>query len=427
MSEKRQVRKKDVVKNEEEKQNVKKKQSSKKENHFKTSEVIFLIIITCVVSLFTGLLVSNDNYKGSAGKKPISSNYSGDLKEFVEHYEFIIKNYEGEIDTKKLIKDAIEGMVNGIEDDYTSFIDKERDESFTIRLNGSYTGLGVEITSNSEGYINVVGVFKNSPAERAGMKVGDVIVKLNGEDIKGVVTSEFSSKIMNELKGPVKLTINRGEEVLELSLEKGRIEIQSVYDKVFNVDGKKIAYLSIDVFALNTYIQFKNKLNELERDGFDSLIIDVRGNSGGHLNIVKEIISLFLDSRTVIYQTDTKGKIEKFYSSGKENKTYPIVILGDGGSASASEILIGALKEKYGATFVGEKTFGKGTVQELKTIVTGDQYKVTTKKWLTANGNRIDGVGIEPDVNVSLTEEYIQNPSDDTDSQLQKAIEILKK
>lgn len=424
MNEKKQTKKKVDVKPKVEKKTTKKVSSKGIVNSFRTSEVIFLIIITCVVSLFTGIFVSNSDYSNKTDK-PNKIGNNGDIKEFIDHYEYIIENYQGNIDAKKLIKDAIEGMVNGIEDDYTSFIDQVRDESFNIRLNGSYTGLGVEIVNDAEGYINVVRVFKNSPAEKSGIKTGDVIVKLNGEDIKGVSSSDFSSKVMNELKGKVTITVQREDGELELTLEKGRIEIESVHKKMFNVSDKKIAYLSIDVFALNTYDQFKRTLKDLENDGFDSLIIDVRGNSGGHLNIVKEIISLFLDSKNVIYQTDTKGKIEKFYSNGRETKSYPIVILGDGGSASASEILIGALKEKYGATFVGEKTFGKGTVQEVKTIITGDQYKVTTKNWLTANGNKIDGVGINPDEVVNLTNDYFESPSDETDSQLQKAIELL--
>lgn len=403
-----------------------KRKKTKKENLFKVNEVIFLVLLTCVVSLAVGALVfSNSSLR--VEKAPSNIVGKSGLEEFIANYNFIVDNYQGDLDQEKLIKDAIEGMVSGIDDAHTSFIDQIRDESFNIRLNGSYTGLGVEIISNEEGYITVVGVFENSPAAISGLKVGDVIVKLNGEDIKGVASSDFSNKVMNELEGKVDITIDRDGVEHSLVLEKGQIEINSVHEKTFNHSGKVIAYLSIDVFALNTYTQFKTALESFENKGFDSLIIDVRGNSGGHLNVVKNMISLFFDSNTVIYQTDTKGKIEKFKSTGKTTKDYPIVILGDSGSASASEIMIGALKEKYGATFVGQQTFGKGTVQEVQTISTGDQYKVTTKNWLTAKGNVIDSVGISPDVELQLGEEYFANPSDETDNQLQKALELLAK
>ena len=189
-----------------------------------------------------------------------------------------------------------------------------------------------------------------------------------------------------------------------------------------NAFQKKIGYLLIDTFALNTDEQFKTKLKELEDANMDSLIIDVRSNTGGHLSTVTNIISEFLDKSKTIYQTDTKGKIEKIKSKGDKTKNYKIVLLGDGASASASEVLIAALKESYGATFVGTTTFGKGTVQEMHSIeATGENYKITTKKWLTPNGNWINEKGINPDYEVFLDGSYFENPTKENDSQIQKA------
>ena len=176
---------------------------------------------------------------------------------------------------------------------------------------------------------------------------------------------------------------------------------------------------------MNTDTQFKTKLKELEKDGIDSLIIDLRGNSGGHLTAVENMISEFLDKDKVIYQMETKSKIKKYYSKGNKTKIYPIVLLVDNDSASASEMMTAALKESYGATIVGMTTYGKGTVQELQDS-NESQYKITTKKWLTPNGNWINEVGIKPDYEMELDEKYFLEPTDAHDNQLQKAIEILK-
>ena len=182
----------------------------------------------------------------------------------------------------------------------------------------------------------------------------------------------------------------------------------------------------MSIFANNTYEQFKKNLDELESKNIDSLIIDLRSNTGGHMISAKQISSLFLDSKNIIFQTQDKNGVEKIYSTGSENKKYKIVLLADGNSASSSEILIAALKDNLNAILVGEKTYGKGTVQELQTLPNGAQYKFTVKKWLTPNGICIDKEGITPDYEIKISDEYLKNPSDETDNQLQKAIEILQ-
>lgn len=163
----------------------------------------------------------------------------------------------------------------------------------------------------------------------------------------------------------------------------------------------------------------------MESDGFESLIIDLRDNSGGHLTAVKDMIGLFLDSSHVIYQTEDKKGKEKVYSNGKVTKNYPIVIVGNANSASASEVMIGALTEEYGAVLIGNRTFGKGTVQELHSLTNGDEYKFTTKKWLTPKGNWVHNNGIEPKIEVTLSKEYYENPTEENDNQLKAAINYL--
>ena len=211
-------------------------------------------------------------------------------------------------------------------------------------------------------------------------------------------------------------------------LKKDNIEIRSIDYRIYEEKGKKIGYIYISIFANNTYSQFKLALEDLEKQGIDSLIIDVRSNTGGHLTAVYKMISLFIDSKHVAYQLEQDGKKEKVFSTGQENKTYPIVFLVDSYSASASEVFISSLRDNLGAKLIGTKTYGKGTVQELITLSNGDQYKITTKKWLTPNGDWVnDTKGLEPDIELELSDDYFSNPSDETDNQLSRALEELSK
>ena len=178
-------------------------------------------------------------------------------------------------------------------------------------------------------------------------------------------------------------------------------------------DNKKIGYIRLTIFASNSDEQFKKALDELEDKGIDGLVIDLRGNSGGHLVTAENIISMFLDSTHPIYQIKSKDGQKKYYSNGKETKKYKIAVLIDSSSASASEVVTSALKEQYGATVVGENSYGKGTVQELQTLPDGEQYKLTTKSWLTSSGKVIDKKGIEPDYAITLNNEYFEDPTDE--------------
>ena len=230
---------------------------------------------------------------------------------------------------------------------------------------------------------------------------------------------------MKKQKDDFKLTYKRNDIEKTVNLRSDTVELKSVSSDVFEKSGKKIGYIRKTIFANNTDEQFKKELTRLENKKIDGLILDLRGNSGGHLVTAEQIISMFLDSSHPIYQIKSKENQSKFYSTGKETKNYKIAILIDGDSASASEVVTSALMEQYGAKVVGEKSYGKGTVQELQTLPNGEQYKLTTKSWLTSKGKVIDGKGIEPDYKVSLDDKYVENPSFDNDDQLQKAIEVI--
>ena len=389
-------------------------------NTFHTSEVVFLIIITCIAGIFMGTAVSS-RFVPKTGTRQENELVSKILK----HYQYIKENYYEEVDDTTLLNGAIAGMVNALDDPYSTFIDEMDSENFNMSLNGNYSGIGIEIINNSDNNIQIVGVFASSPAAQAGLQVNDIIIAIDGTDMLGKDKSELTKYVKEKELDQFTLTVLREEEHIEVTVKKTVVEIPSVTSKVYEQNGKKIGYIYFSIFSNTTDGQFQNELKSLEEQGIDSLIIDVRENSGGHLTTAINIVSLFLDQTKIIYQIEMKGETTKYYSKGIETKTYPIVVLQNNNSASASELLSGALKESYGATVIGETSYGKGTVQELVDTEDGIEYKFTTKKWLTPNGNWIHKKGITPDIEVKLDVNYFVNPTDATDNQLQEAIRYL--
>lgn len=387
--------------------------------NFNSKEVIFLLIVTCLISLALGNAINIKNET----KEETKDEY---LEEFEKNYQFIVENYYDEVDKSKLIKSAIEAMANSLGDDYSVAITDDISNSFNIRLTGSYSGIGIEIVNDQSYNIYISEVFEDSPAAKAGLQVMDMILSIDDLDLKNKKTIELTNYIKEHDKDTYTLKIKRGEEEKTIELQKQQIELKSVNYEIKTVESKKIGYIYISVFASNTSSQFKQAIEYLEKEKIDSLIIDVRNNTGGHLTSVVDMLSNLLDSTKVIYQIESKGKITKYYSKGKITKTYPIVVLQNNESASASELLSAALKEEYGATIIGEDSFGKGTVQELVTLPDGTQYKITTKKWLTPSGNWINGKGVTADIVEKLNNSYNETPTEENDNQLQKAIEYLK-
>lgn len=383
---------------------------------FKTKEVVFLLLITAIISLIMGGIVTyNVTLKGT--------NVDSELAEFIKNYDYITNNYYGDVDKNELIDSAISGMLNTL-DKNSTYVGSD-DDNFSIYLEGSYEGTGIQVYNDENNNIVIYSVFDDTSASKAGLKAGDVIIRLNDKDTTNMSIADFSS-IVKKQKGKFKITYKRDDEEKTVSLKVSKVELKSVYSETIEKNDKKIGYIQMSIFANNTYEQFKKALSNLENENMNGLIIDLRSNSGGHLSSAEEIISLFLDSSHPIYQIKTKDSLNTYYSLGKETKKYKIVILIDKNSASASEVVISALTEQYGAVTVGEKSYGKGTVQELQSLNDGEQYKLTTKSWLTSKGKVIDGKGIEPDYKVSLDEKYYDEPSFDNDNQLQKAIELIE-
>ena len=394
-----------------------KKKILKGKNKFTIVEAISFMVVTFALGMIIGgiIMYGKETYKGSS---------SSSLDDFISTYNDILNNYYQPVDAEKLLEAGINGMVNYLGDPYSIYMDKEDSEEFNMVLDGKYSGIGAEIQQLVEtGEIKILEVYKDSPAEKAGLQKDDIIFKVNGEEIKGLSAAEVSNKVKGEQGTKVDLTIKRGEETIDVTLTRGSVDIPSVTSEIIEKNNKKIGYIYVSVFAENTDSQFKAEVEKLEKDHIDSLIIDLRQNSGGHLKTVTNMISMFIKKDEVIYKLKTKDNVEEFKDQTDEHRTYPIAIVIDNGSASASEVFTAALKEKYGATIVGEKSFGKGKVQKAYNLSNGAMIKYTYQEWLTPDGNYIDQQGIEPNIKV----EYSYKNGNKYDSQVLKAIEEMSK
>lgn len=395
---------------------------------FNYIEVILIMIMMLILGGFLGRFITyfENIEKNKNNNKETVENVSSEFKEFIDTYNDIRENYYEEVDKEELLDAGIKGMIEYLGDDYSTYMNKEETESFNEQVEGKYDGIGVEI-QQLENSVSISRIFENTPASKAGLKVGDQFLMIGTEDVSKKTPSEISSLIKNSIDKEVKIKVLRNNQELEFNLTREEVELESVTGEIIVKNGKRVAYINISIFASNTYSQFLTKLNNLESEGFDSLVIDVRGNTGGYLTSVSSIASIFLEKGKVIYQLDTKGIVEKIKDTTSMSKKYKIAILIDKGSASASEILAAALKESYKATVVGTYSYGKGTVQRAYQLESGATVKYTIQKWLTPKGNWINEVGVEPDVIVELDESYLQNPSNETDSQLQRALEEVSK
>lgn len=381
---------------------------------FNLIEVIVIIIMTSlVVSVSTGIIVYKNYYK--IDKTSSNKDY---LKELEYAYNNILNSYVEKVDEKELTNAAIKGMYNYLGDPYTSYLDKDSTDNLMDRLKGEYKGIGVEITTNESGTV-VMTVFENSPAEEAGIMVGDIITKVKGVDVNGKTTSEVSNMIKST-NGNVEIEVNRGGITKTLTLKVSTVSIKSVIKNKYD----KTGYLRIETFSNTTYKQFKESLETLEKDGIENLIVDVRNNGGGFLNSAVEIAELFVEKGKPIYGLQTKDKKEMYKDTTKEKRDYKVIVLINGGSASASEVLAAALKESYGATLLGTKSYGKGTVQDTSELESGGMIKYTTAYWLTPKGVTINEKGLTPDIEV--TGSFKDDMTLENDVELQTAINNLK-
>ena len=392
------------------------------DSRFTIIEVIIIILISVSFGIIIGYIITYT----SSGFNTLKGDSS--VNEIIDVYNSITNNYYKEIDEDELANAAVKGMINYLDDPNTNFLDESSTSKFNESISGNFVGIGVTVQYDGE-YNKIIKVNKGGPADKVGLKKDDVIIKVNSKTCKGVSGDELSKLIRGKSGTKVKITVRRNEKEKTFTVVRKKVDIESVSSKIIENDGGKVGYIEISVFSANTYDQFKRNLEKLEDKKIDSLIIDVRNNPGGHLYQAKKILSMFFDKKTVLYQLkNKKNKAKKVYSLSKQSRKYPIVILANGGSASASEVLITCFKDNYkNATFIGEKTYGKGTIQRSKSLNSGTSVKYTIERWVSSKGKDINGKGIEPDYKIELDDEYISNPSFDTDTQIQYGLSILKK
>lgn len=383
-------------------------------NQISLKEQIFSMIYFEIMGIILCLLFF---FALSGGKNYIK--LYKDLNKLINVYDTIVSDYYGEIDKEKLVDDAIESMLNGIGDSYTTYTDEETTNNFMENIEGTYEGIGCMVAMNEAGDIFVVNVFEDGPAQKAGLEVNDIILKIDDEDYQDKTSEDMANYVKKNASEKIKVAIKRGEEEKEITITREKVEVPSVTSKVIDSDSKKIGYIDISVFSAVTYKQFKTELESLEKQAVEGLIIDVRGDTGGYLSSVTDISNLLLKKGKIIYQLEDSKKTEKIKDETKEHRTYPIAILIDNGSASASEILASAIKESYGGYVIGINSYGKGTVQKTKQLSDGSMIKYTIQNWLTPDGNWINETGVEPTHYVELT-------SLEEDNQLTTAIDLIK-
>lgn len=418
---KKKITKKNIKEDKKQIKNIEKnKETNEKEKELYTSKEVITVMI---FSIGIGVLLCFGLISLFTGKNYLA--VTRDLKKVVDTYYAIVDNYYGELDKDLLIDGAVEGMISSVGDTFTSYSDVDSTASFNETINGSYEGIGCSVASLENGDNMIIEVFEGSPADKSGLKVGDIITKVDGESYEEKSSIDISNYIKNSGKNKVVLTIKREDKEEDITVNLSKVDIPYVSGEVIEKDNKKIGYINITLFSNNSYKQFKSKLEELEKSKIDGLVIDVRNNNGGYLTAVTDICNLFLEKGKVIYQLeDTSGKIKK-KDTTKEKRNYEVVVLINGGSASASEILASAIKESYGGEVLGTNSYGKGTVQQTKKLLDGSMIKYTTQKWLTPEGNFINEVGVTPTKIVELQEEYYDEPTKENDNQLQEAINLI--
>ena len=402
-------------------------EEKRKYNIYKT---IMIIVLTAFITfIITALVGYNYITKGDGAKilvRETSSNQ--DLIVQLEKYKSIIDEfYLGEVNEEDLKEGAIKGYIEGLGDPYTEYISKEEMQEYMEDTLGNYVGIGIYMLLDEEnGKIKVLAPMKSSPAETVGIKSGDIIETVDGEEYTKDEMSEVANKIKGKEGTTVKLGIKRGEENLEFEVTRQNIKVNPVEGKILE---NNIGYVQFASFDETTYEDFKAKYEELKNQGITSLIIDLRNNGGGLVDQATDIADLFVEKDTpLLYEVDKDGNEEIVKAEDDVTINIPTIILTNENTASASEILAGALKDLGKAKIVGTKTYGKGIIQQIIPLNDGSGIKITTEEYQTPNRNKIHEVGIEPDEIVELPETVtnVLEILEDQDTQLQKAIELLK-
>lgn len=333
-----------------------------------------------------------------------------DFSSLNELYTLLQEKYDGELDSEKLIDGAKHGLIDAAGDPYTVYLNAEEAAAFDSDLNGTFEGIGAEL-SKIDGQLTIMNVIADSPAKKAGLQARDTILKINDEETSGLSVAEAVKKIRGEKGTSVKLTIYRGDAATDYDIVRDAITSPSVTSEVL---AGNVGYLRISRFGDDTSRLAREAAEDFKEKKITKVILDLRGNGGGLLSAAQDVSGIWLNNKVVVSerrQGATTDTLKTGYSAPLEGVT--TVVLVDGGSASASEIVAGALNDHNAATLLGEKTYGKGSVQSMEPVGSdGSQLKVTIAKWYTPNGKNIDKEGISPDVTVTISEDDITNNRD---------------
>ena len=389
-------------------------------NHVRLRTIIILMVVTAIISGLTSGIIVYSSYGKNTGISYKTINGDSSLREFLEVYSQVTNDYYEEVNKEELIKIAISSMLEYLGDNYTTYMDSKQANMLNESLKGEYVGIGVVIQDHK-----IVQVFEDSPAEAAGLKADDEIIKVNNEDVTAKDSSLIASIIKSSKNKEIAITVKRGNDTIDLTMQLSKLYLPAISTAV--IEGTSIGYLSLDTFSSTVSDQVKKSLIQFKEKNINSLIIDLRGNSGGFLSSAEDVSNLFLEKGKTIYSLKSKNKSKVVKDKTADNVEYKIVVLVDSNTASAAEILAAALKDSYGASIVGKTTFGKGKVQQTLRLKNGSMAKYTSAKWYRPNGDCIDGKGIVPDFDVDLTieKDKDQNIINVIDSQLNKAIELL--
>ena len=392
-------------------------------------KIILSIVLVGAIGFSGFMLGSNVDLGQGMGTKD---------KELIGEMEslkgLIDKNFLFDYEDNDIYNGALKGMFANLGDPYTSYYPKEEYEKLLENLDGRYKGIGVTVSASKEGMIKVVQVFENSPAKEAGMKAGDFIKSVEGTDFDATELEEAVALIRGKEGTKVKIEVIRtsedrpeGEEI-PMIVERRDVTVDTVYSETLDIDGTKIGYLRLSAFDDITWDDFKDKYSKLKNEDIEGLVLDLRNNPGGSLDVCLNIADTFLDEGVIVTTEDKNGNVitEK---SDSNMDDIPMTVLINENSASASEILAGALKDRGRAKIIGTKSFGKGIVQKLFPLENGAGAKITISEYKTPNGENINKVGVKPDIEIANDNlELDLNENDFTeDKQFLKALaELLK-
>ena len=398
-----------------------------KEKKIKVYKIVMLVIL----SVFITFMITSISLYTYFTKNPISlsakTNNKDISKKLNQYREIIDKYYLGDVDETKLEEGAIKGYIEGLDDPYTEYISKEDMDSYLDDTMGNFVGIGIYMIKNTKyDKIQVLSTIKGSPAEEAGIQSGDLIVSVDGIEYKADDMTAVSNKIKGEEETKVTVELLRGSENIKYELTRSKVKVNQVEGKVLSND---IGYIKFTSFDETTAEDFKKQYQELAKKNIKSLIIDLRNNGGGIVDQALEIADYIADKDSVLlYEVDKNNKETVRKAKTDPIINMPIVILTNENTASASEILAGALKDLGKAKTVGTTTYGKGVIQQILKLNDGSGLKITIEEYQTPNKNKINKVGIEPDEKVELPDsvESIFTIKESEDTQLQKAIDMLK-